>query len=61
MLFILLLYKSCAAFIRFSPSFFELTYMLLQSNCINNGLKQKKEKRKQPALYGKIKKAEIDR
>ena len=36
-LLILLLYKSCTVFIRSSPSFFELTYMMLQNNCINNG------------------------
>ena len=39
-LFILLLYKSCTVFIRFSSSFFEVTYMLLQKNCINNGVKK---------------------
>ena len=41
------------------PSFFELTYIMLQNNCLNNsvtnGLKQKKEKNMQTALYGKIK------
>ena len=46
-------------FSRSSPSFFELTCMLLQDDCINNGvtngLKQKKEKNMQTALYGKTK------
>ena len=36
-------------FIRSSPSFFELTYMVLQNNCINNcvtnGFKYKKAKK----------------
>ena len=40
--------KSCTVFIISTPSFFDLTYMLLQNNCVNNsvsnGLKQKKEK-----------------
>ena len=35
-------------FIRSSPSFFKVTYILLQSNCmnngVNNGLKEKKKK-----------------
>ena len=40
--------KSCTVFIRSAASFFELTYMLQQNNCVNRGvtnsLKQKKEK-----------------
>ena len=43
------LYKNCTIFIRSSPLFFELTYMVLQNICINsgvaNGLKLKKEKK----------------
>ena len=29
--------KSCTVLIRSAPSFFELTYMLLQNNYVNNG------------------------
>ena len=36
--FTLILYKSCMFFIRSSLSFFELTYMLFQENCVNNGV-----------------------
>ena len=45
-------------FIRSSPSFFELTYMLLQNKCmynVTNSFKWKKEKNMQTSLYGKIK------
>ena len=35
---LLLLHKSCTVFIRSSPSLLELTYMLLQNDCINNGV-----------------------
>ena len=30
--------KSCAVFIRSALSLFELAYMLLQNNCVNNGI-----------------------
>ena len=47
--------KSCTIFIRSASLFFELTYMLLQNNCIKNGvtndLKQKKEKKHAKQLY----------
>ena len=48
--------KLCGlAFIRSAPLFFELTHMLLQNNCINNGvtngLKKKKEKKHAKQLY----------
>ena len=56
----LLLYKSCAVFVRSFPSLFELTYMMLQNNCINNvvtnSLKENKKKNMQTVLYDKIKK-----
>ena len=49
------LYKRCTIFIRSSPLFFELTYMVLQNICINsgvaNGLKLKKEKKTCKQLY----------
>ena len=35
---ILLLHKSCTVFIRSTPPFVELTYMIMQNNCINNGV-----------------------
>ena len=43
-------YKCCTVFIRSSTLFFELTYMLLQNNCINNGVNNGLK-----ALYGEIK------
>ena len=46
-------------FIRSSPSFFELTYMLLQNNCINNGIKERKKASKQLYMV-KQKKGERD-
>ena len=52
--------KSCTILIRSAPSFFELTYMLLQNNCINNGLTNGlkwKKKAWRTALYGKTRKA----
>ena len=55
------LYKSCTIFIRSSPLLFELTYIVLQNICINNGvanglnLKKEKNNHMQTALYGKIK------
>ena len=47
--------KSCTVFIISTPSFFDLTCMLLQNNCVNNsvsnGLKQKKEKNHAKEFY----------
>ena len=57
--YIIIIISSCTVFIRSSPLLFELTYVLLQNHCINNGvtngLNYKKEKSMQTALYGKIK------
>ena len=52
--------ESCTVFTRSTPSFFNVTYMLLQNNCksnyVTNGLKQKKgKKRAKKPLCGKIK------
>ena len=48
-------WKAVLFFIRSNPSFFDLTYMLLQNNCKNNGatngLKQKKGKKHAKQLY----------
>ena len=49
-------------FMSFTPWFFKLTYMMLQNNCINNGVTndsiEKKEKKAcKTALYGKTRKA----
>ena len=47
--------KSCTVLIRSAPSFFELTYMLLQNNYVNNGettgVKEKKGKKHVKQLY----------
>ena len=58
-IYIIIIISSCTVFIRSSPLLFELTYVFLQNHCINNGvtngLNYKKEKSMQTALYGKIK------
>ena len=47
--------EKCTVFIRSTPLFFELVYMLLQNNCKNNGvtngLKQKKGKKHAKQFY----------